>query len=73
MGASSAALQDYGQAKAMANDKAEIAALKKRNNDAFNAKDVDAIMACYAPGKSVFVFYAVPPREYPSWKAYTKE
>jgi hypothetical protein len=44
-GASSAALQVYGQAKAMASDKAEIAALEKRYNDAFNAKDVNAIMA----------------------------
>jgi hypothetical protein len=41
-GAPSAALQVYGQAKAMASDKAEITALEKRYNDAFNAKDVTA-------------------------------
>jgi hypothetical protein len=45
MGASSTALQVYGQAKAMASEKAEIAALEKQYNDAFDAKDVNAIMA----------------------------
>ncbi len=72
-GASSAALQINGQAKAMASDKAEIAALEKRYNDVFNAKDVNAIMACYAPGRSLFVFDGVPPSEYPSWEACEKD
>ena len=54
-------------------DKAQIEALEKQYNDAFNAKDVNAIMACYAPGTNLFVFDAVPPREYPSWEAYKKD
>ena len=53
-------------------DKAQIEMLEKRYNQAFNSKDVDGIMACYAPGTSLFVFDAVPPREYPSWEAYKK-
>ena len=40
---------------------------------AFNAKNVNAIMAIYAPGDQLFVFDAVPPREYPSWEAYKKD
>jgi ketosteroid isomerase-like protein len=53
--------------------RAEIEALEKRYNDAFNARNVDAIMACYAPGKNLFVFDAVPPREYPSWDDYKRD
>jgi ketosteroid isomerase-like protein len=53
-------------------DKAQIEMLEKRYNQAFNSKDVDGIMACYAPGTSLFVFDAIPPREYPSWEAYKK-
>lgn len=60
-------------AASAANDKAEIEALEQRYIQAFNAKDVNAIMACYAPGKQLFVFDAVPPREYPSWEAYKKD
>src|SRR6266478_4575928 len=55
------------------NDKAEIEALVKKFNDAFNARDVDKIMSCYAPGKGLFVFDVLPPREYPSWDAYKKD
>ena len=73
LGATSAALHVYAQAKAATNDRAEIEALEKRYIDAFNAKDINAIMACYAPGKGLFVFDAVPPREYPSWDAYKRD
>lgn len=71
--AAAAPLRVYAQAKAATNDKAEIEALEKRYIDAFNARDINAIMACYAPGKGLFVFDAVPPREYPSWDAYKKD
>ena len=37
----------------------------------FANKDVNAIMAMYAP--DVFVFDAVTPREYPTWAAYKKD
>ena len=72
-GAASAALHVFAQAKTAADDKAEIQALEKQYNDAFNAKDINAVMACYAPGKSLFVFDAVPPRQYPSWDAYKRD
>jgi hypothetical protein len=54
-------------------DKAAIEALEQQYIKAFNAKDVNAIMASYAPGDQLFVFDAVPPREYPSWEAYKQE
>jgi len=60
-------------AAAGADAKAEIEALEKQYIDAFNARDLKAIMACYAPGKALFVFDAVPPREYASWEAYKKD
>jgi ketosteroid isomerase-like protein len=63
----------YAQAKTATDDKASIEALEKKYNDGFNARDVNAIMSCYAPGKRLFVFDAVPPREYPSWDAYKKD
>jgi len=54
-----------------AGDKAAIQALYKEFNDAFNKKDVNRIMAIYAP--DVFVFDVVPPREYATWDAYKKD
>lgn len=54
-------------------DKAAIEALEQQYIKAFNAQDVNAIMASYAPGDQLFVFDAVPPREYPSWEAYKKD
>jgi len=54
-------------------DKAAIVALEKKYNDSFNARNVDAIMSCYAPGNQLFVFDVVPPREYPSADAYRKD
>jgi ketosteroid isomerase-like protein len=54
-------------------DKKDIQALEDRYNDGFNTRNVDEIMSCYAPGKALFVFDAVPPREYPSWDAYKRD
>jgi ketosteroid isomerase-like protein len=56
-----------------ASDKAQIVALEKKYNDGFNARDVGAIVSCYAPGDKLFVFDVIPPREYPSWDAYKKD
>ena len=53
-------------------DKQKIEALYQAYSKAFNAKDVNAIMAAYDP-KDLFVFDLVPPREYPSWDAYKKD
>jgi ketosteroid isomerase-like protein len=50
-----------------------IAALIERNRKAFDAHDVDGVMANYAPGDQLFVFDVIPPREYPSWDAYKKD
>ena len=72
-GATGAPRHVFAQAKMASEDKAEIQALEKQYNDAFNAKDINAIMACYAPGKNLFVFDAVPPRQYPSWDAYKRD
>jgi uncharacterized protein (TIGR02246 family) len=54
-------------------DKAAIQALEDAYNEGFNAKDVDKVMSVYAPGKQLFVFDVVPPREYTSWEAYKKD
>ena len=54
-------------------NKAEIEALEQRYLKAFNARDVSAIMENYAPGSELFVFDAIPPREYPSWESYKKD
>jgi ketosteroid isomerase-like protein len=53
--------------------RAQIEALESRYRDAFNTRNVDGIMSCYAPGRELFVFDAVPPREYPSWDDYKRD
>jgi uncharacterized protein (TIGR02246 family) len=53
-----------------AQDQAAIKALEDRFTAAFNAKDVNAIMALYTPGDNLVVFDAVPPRQYTGWAAY---
>jgi ketosteroid isomerase-like protein len=47
LGAAGSASRIYAQATPISQDKTEIEALEKRYIDAFNAKDVNAIMACY--------------------------
>ena len=54
-------------------DKDAIAALLERGRKAFDAHDVNDLMANYAPGDQLFVFDVIPPREYPSWEAYKKD
>ena len=71
VGVSGEAPRLRAQAKSSADEKAAIEALYDSFNKAFNSKDVSAIMACYAP--KVFVFDAVPPRQYPTWDAYKKD
>lgn len=58
-------------AGAQTSDKAAIQALYRHFNDAFNKKDVNAIMAVYAP--DVFVFDVIPPRQYVGAAAYRKD
>jgi ketosteroid isomerase-like protein len=54
-------------------DKAAIQALEGTYNEGFNYKDIDKVMSVYAPGKGLFVFDVVTPREYTSWEAYKKD
>jgi uncharacterized protein (TIGR02246 family) len=54
-------------------DRAAIQALEDTFNEGFNSKDVDKVMSVYAPGKQLFVFDVVPPREYTGWDAYKKD
>jgi ketosteroid isomerase-like protein len=54
-------------------DKAAIQALEDTYNEGFNSKDVDKVMSVYVPGKELFVFDVVPPREYRDWEAYKKD
>lgn len=68
-----AVAQNKSPARSPLNSKAAIEALEQRYLKAFNAKDVNAIMANYAQGSQLFVFDAVPPREYPSWDSYKKD
>ena len=73
LGVAGALLCVYAQASTAADDRAAIEALEKQYSDGVNSRDVNVIMACYAPGKSLFVFDDGPPREYPSWDAYKKD
>lgn len=54
-------------------ERAAIEALESNYVDAFNRRDVNGIMANYARGKELFVFDAVPPREYVGWDAYKRD
>src|ERR1700679_298807 len=56
-----------------AQDQAAIKSLEDRFAAAFNAKDVNAIMALYTPGDNLVVFDAIPPRQYTGWAAYKKD
>jgi ketosteroid isomerase-like protein len=50
-----------------------IKALEAKFTDAFNAKDVDAIMKSYVADDSLFVFDVIPPRQYVGVAAYRKD
>jgi uncharacterized protein (TIGR02246 family) len=58
---------------ARADARADIRALEDRFVAAFNAKDVNAIMKVYAPGRTLFVFDVIPPRQYVGAAAYRKD
>jgi PhnB protein len=62
-------------AEKKATDDAETAirAWYKTYEAAFNKKDVASIMSGYAPGNDLFVFDAVPPRQFVGWEAYKKD
>jgi ketosteroid isomerase-like protein len=56
-----------------ASDEAALRALEARYVRAFSDENVDAVMANYAPGDGLFVFDAVPPRQYVGWEAYKRD
>ncbi|MFZ0631869.1 MAG: SgcJ/EcaC family oxidoreductase [Acidobacteriaceae bacterium] len=58
-------------AQASGGDQAAIETLYHQFDAAFNKKDVDGIMAEYAP--DVFVFDVIPPRQYVGSAAYRKD
>lgn len=60
-------------ADAQSNDEKAIRALNQRFTAAVKAKDVNMIMSVYIPDESLFVFDAIPPRQYVGAKAYRKD
>jgi ketosteroid isomerase-like protein len=60
-------------APARADDKGDIRRLEDRLVAAFKAKNVDGIMASYAPDEGLVVFDAIPPRQYAGPKAWRKD
>jgi ketosteroid isomerase-like protein len=60
-------------ARAQSKDEQAIRALEDRFAAAFRAKDLNAIMKCYAPGNGIFVFDLTTPREYAGYDAYKKD
>jgi len=55
-----------------ANDEAAVDASVQHLVAAVNAKDLNGIMAYYSPDESLFVFDALPPRQYVGASAYRK-
>ena len=60
-------------ARADSADEREIRDLEANYSKAVNAKDLDNIMKTYVPDESLFVFDAVPPRQYVGAAAYRKD
>jgi uncharacterized protein (TIGR02246 family) len=56
-----------------AQDQADIKTLEDHFVTAFDARDINAIMALYTPDESMVVFDATPPRQYTGWSAYKKD
>src|ERR1700733_14433345 len=54
-------------------DETAIQALEDTYNEGFNSKDANKVMSVYAPGKQLFVFDVVTPREYRGSEAYKKD
>jgi len=57
-------------AAARADDRADIQKLEDRVLAAFRAKDLDGMMAGYAPDEKLVIFDAIPPRQYVGAKAW---
>lgn len=53
--------------------KSEIRALYDQWAKAFEARDIDGIMALYAPGNAIIAYDVVPPLQYKGWDAYRQD
>jgi len=62
-----------GSKKAAAKNEAAIRDVYERWAKAFRAKDIDGIMAVYAPGDAVVAYDIVPPLQYVGKDAYRKD
>jgi uncharacterized protein (TIGR02246 family) len=51
----------------------QIQALEKNLMDAFNAKDINGVMAFYVPDESLIAFDCTPPRQFVGANAYRKD
>jgi ketosteroid isomerase-like protein len=60
-------------AQAGSNDVEQIGKLETNLAAAVEARNLDAIMKAYVPGKSLFVFDVIPPREYVGTEAFRKD
>jgi uncharacterized protein (TIGR02246 family) len=60
-------------ALARGSDQAQIKALEQRLSKAVEARDIDAIMKCYAPGPDLVIFDVIPPRQYVGTAAFRKD
>src|SRR5438270_9580265 len=67
-----ASKQTSAKTKGSSNE-AQIRELYDRWKKAFEARDLEAIMACYAPGDAVVAYDIVPPLEYKGYDAYRKD
>jgi len=60
-------------AQTLANDEAQIRAAYQHFMEAFNRKDVAAVMSLYVRGSELFVFDVTPPRQHVGWEDYKKD
>ncbi len=60
-------------ARAASDDVAQIRALEDRLAASAEARNLDAIMKCYVPDETLFVFDVIPPRQYVGARAFRKD
>jgi len=61
------------RADSQSSDEKAIRVLSERFGAAVKARDITKVMSLYVPDESLFVFDAVPPRQYVGAKAYRKD
>lgn len=58
---------------APAGDEAQLRALEAQFVKGFSAENIDQVMSVYSRAGDLFVFDAVPPRQYVGWDAYKQD